>query len=58
MLNSSFTDRMWPDFDESDLEAALKEFARRDRRFGGVTTIMLHSGSESAGGTALDGFFH
>ena len=53
-----FTDRMWPDFDESDLEAALKEFARRDRRFGGVPTIMLHSGSESAGGSALDGFSH
>jgi undecaprenyl diphosphate synthase len=31
-----FTDRMWPDFDEGDLDAALEEFARRERRFGGV----------------------
>ena len=42
-----FTDRMWPDFDESDLEAALEEFSRRERRFGGVPTTLLHSGSES-----------
>jgi undecaprenyl diphosphate synthase len=27
---------MWPDFDEADLETALKEFSRRERRFGGV----------------------
>jgi len=31
-----FTDRMWPDFDEADLEAALEEFSRRERRFGAV----------------------
>jgi len=31
-----FTDRMWPDFDEADLEAALDEFRHRERRFGGV----------------------
>jgi undecaprenyl diphosphate synthase len=31
-----FTDRMWPDFDTSDLDAALKEFHHRERRFGGV----------------------
>ncbi|MGA7078436.1 MAG: di-trans,poly-cis-decaprenylcistransferase [Terriglobales bacterium] len=31
-----FTDRMWPDFDASDLDAALGEFNRRERRFGGV----------------------
>ena len=31
-----FTDRMWPDFDEGDLDRALEEFARRERRFGGV----------------------
>ncbi len=32
-----FTDRMWPEFNESDLDAALEEFYRRERRFGGVT---------------------
>lgn len=31
-----FTDRMWPEFDEADLDAALEEFYRRERRFGGV----------------------
>lgn len=31
-----FTDRMWPDFDGEDLEAAVAEFLRRERRFGGT----------------------
>jgi undecaprenyl diphosphate synthase len=31
-----FTDRMWPDFDAADLDAALAEFRGRERRFGGV----------------------
>jgi undecaprenyl diphosphate synthase len=31
-----FTDCMWPDFGEVDLQAALEEFNRRERRFGGV----------------------
>ena len=31
-----FTDRMWPEFDEADLDAALEEFSHRERRFGGV----------------------
>jgi undecaprenyl diphosphate synthase len=35
-----FTDRMWPDFDEADLDAALEEFSRRERRFGGVTAAV------------------
>jgi undecaprenyl diphosphate synthase len=34
-----FTERMWPDFDAADLDAALEEFKRRDRRFGGVQAI-------------------
>jgi len=29
-----FTDRMWPEFTERDLDAALSEFKRRQRRFG------------------------
>ena len=29
-----FTDVLWPDFNALDLEAALAEFARRERRFG------------------------
>jgi undecaprenyl diphosphate synthase len=31
-----FTDRMWPDFDATDLDTALQEFSRRQRRFGGL----------------------
>ena len=31
-----FTDRMWPEFEPSDLDVALAEFRRRERRFGGV----------------------
>ena len=31
-----FTDRMWPDFRAADLEAAIAEFGRRQRRFGGL----------------------
>jgi undecaprenyl diphosphate synthase len=31
-----FTDRMWPDFNEGDLEGAIEEFHHRERRFGGV----------------------
>jgi undecaprenyl diphosphate synthase len=29
-----FTDRMWPDFGAADLDHALAEFCRRERRFG------------------------
>lgn len=31
-----FTECLWPDFDEAQLDAALAEFAKRDRRFGTV----------------------
>ena len=31
-----FTDCLWPEFGEAELDAALAEFARRDRRFGDV----------------------
>jgi undecaprenyl diphosphate synthase len=30
-----FTETLWPDFGEADLQEALDEFARRQRRFGG-----------------------
>jgi undecaprenyl diphosphate synthase len=30
-----FSDKLWPDFAEADLDAALSEYARRQRRFGG-----------------------
>ena len=31
-----FMDVLWPDFTESDLEKALEEYSKRNRRFGGV----------------------
>jgi undecaprenyl diphosphate synthase len=33
-----FTDCLWPEFGEAELDAALAEYARRDRRFGAVKT--------------------
>jgi undecaprenyl diphosphate synthase len=32
------TDVCWPDFDEAQLHAALRSYAARDRRFGGLTS--------------------
>ena len=31
-----FTDRLWPEFSDTDLDEALAEYARRDRRFGAL----------------------
>ncbi len=31
-----FTDKLWPDLTSDDVDEALKEFERRNRRFGGV----------------------
>ena len=31
------TDVCWPDFDEAQLHAALRGYAARDRRFGGLS---------------------
>jgi len=31
-----FTPRLWPDFNSNDLEAALRDFSRRERRFGAL----------------------
>lgn len=45
-----FTDRMWPDFDARDLDAALEEFRHRERRFGGVLLPAAHSAAVNLGG--------
>jgi undecaprenyl diphosphate synthase len=34
----AFFDRLWPDFDENDLFAAIASYQRRERRFGQVGT--------------------
>ena len=31
-----FTDVLWPDFDEAELDKAIAAYRQRDRRFGGV----------------------
>ena len=31
-----YSDKMWPDFSRDDVDAAVREFARRSRRFGGL----------------------
>ena len=39
-----FTPRMWPDFARPDLASALSEFARRERRFGGLPSPVVSAG--------------
>jgi undecaprenyl diphosphate synthase len=34
-----FVDACWPDFDEAAFDAALREFARRDRRYGRLSAL-------------------
>jgi undecaprenyl diphosphate synthase len=36
-----FTPRLWPDFGPADLAAALADFRRRDRRYGGLSTSAI-----------------
>jgi undecaprenyl diphosphate synthase len=38
-----FTDRLWPDFDESDLSAAFDWYRSRERRFGRTSGQLLKS---------------
>src|SRR6266567_6257957 len=45
-----FTDRKWPDFDATDLDAALGEFSSRQRRFGSVPAAPPPSAASSTGG--------
>lgn len=43
-----FTDRMWPEFNRVDLERALMEFRRRDRRFGALDSAHSEAGKTRA----------
>ena len=45
-----FTDRMWPDFDTADLDAAVEEFSRRERRFGTLPVPTARSLQTITGG--------
>jgi undecaprenyl diphosphate synthase len=42
-----FADACWPDFDEAGFDAALHEFERRERRFGGLSTEPAQSYSRA-----------
>lgn len=44
-----FTDLAWPDFDGDSLAAAVAEFSRRQRRFGGVESVASTAALASAG---------
>jgi undecaprenyl diphosphate synthase len=43
-----FTDRLWPDFDERDLDAALDRFRQVERRFGMTSEQLDPAGKEPA----------
>jgi len=43
-----FTDCLWPDFGDAELDAALAAYARRDRRFGGVKEAPSQASLQSA----------
>ncbi len=43
-----FTDCLWPDFGDAELDAALAAYARRDRRFGGVKEASPQASLQSA----------
>jgi len=40
-----FADCLWPDFDALAFEAALQEYSRRERRFGGLASLSLADAS-------------
>ena len=44
-----FSDCLWPDFDEAELDRALAEYARRERRFG-MTSDQVTQQSHAGGG--------
>jgi undecaprenyl diphosphate synthase len=52
-----FTDRLWPDFSTDDLAAAVTDFHRRERRFGGLppdqTTCRLQSAATAVASLSL-----
>jgi undecaprenyl diphosphate synthase len=49
-----FSRRMWPDFDASDLEAAVRQFRSRERRFGTVPLCILPRDASTVSQAWLD----
>ena len=50
-----FSDCLWPEFGDVELDAALAEYARRDRRFGGVESHVDAAHSVAVSAAALGG---
>jgi undecaprenyl diphosphate synthase len=40
-----FTDCLWPDFGAEEIDRALRSYAQRDRRFGGIRAAAIASGT-------------
>lgn len=49
-----FTDCLWPDFDESGLEQALRDYASRQRRFGKVPAANGADATHGSGALRMD----
>jgi undecaprenyl diphosphate synthase len=47
-----FTDALWPDFDEAALDAALADYAGRERRFGKTSEQMVSAQASTAASPA------
>lgn len=43
-----FSDKLWPEFDEAELDSALAEFSRRERRFGQTSAQVAAGGQRAA----------
>jgi undecaprenyl diphosphate synthase len=48
----AFTERLWPDFDEGDLFAAIADYQRRERRFGLVGKQIAAGEAQRGGGSS------
>ena len=49
-----FSDRLWPEFDDAALDAALADFARRERRFGKTSDQVRRPVQGAAGGEPIE----
>jgi undecaprenyl diphosphate synthase len=43
-----FSDKLWPEFDEAALDAAIAEYGRRERRFGKTSEQVTPAGAQKA----------
>lgn len=43
-----FSDKLWPEFDEAELDRAIAEYAKRERRYGGVPARVTEPQTQTA----------